>query len=122
MPRLASKCINSAEVLHIGSRPRSAQLVAYYLLSENRFRTRSDLDVWNDTDPLRVNPEGKHRLGGKLDDDAGKVARKTAPRETIDGDVHQDTEDNDQDTEGEFNVEVIHGHRFVRGKLYYEIK
>jgi hypothetical protein len=38
MPRHAGKCINSAEVFHIGSRHRSAQLAAYYLLGENSFR------------------------------------------------------------------------------------
>jgi hypothetical protein len=42
--------------------------------------------------------------------------------ETTDDDEHEDPEDHDQDLEGDFGVEAIHGHQFVRGKVYYETK
>ena len=61
-------------------------------------------------------------MSGELDDGAGKVARRTTPRENTDDGAHQDPEDNNQDSGGEFGVEAIRGHRFVRGKLHYEIK
>lgn len=62
-------------------RHKSRQPAAYYLLGEIVSESESNLDVWDVTDALRVNPEVKHQLNGDLDDGVGKAARRAAPRE-----------------------------------------
>jgi hypothetical protein len=94
----------------------------YHLLDKSCSNVGSDLDVQDDTDLLQANPDGKHTLNGELDNDVDRATGEAARGETTNDDAHQDPEDHDQDVEGEFGVEAIRGHRFVRGKVYYETK
>ncbi|KAK5045589.1 hypothetical protein LTR84_009207 [Exophiala bonariae] len=82
----------------------------------------SNLDICVDSNLPQAGPDGNLPTNEELDNDVEMVAGEVARGRTTDDDAHEDSEDDGQDSEGEFGVEAILGHRFVRGTVYYETK
>jgi hypothetical protein len=82
----------------------------------------SDVDISVDSNSPQAGPDGNRPTNEKLDNDVERGTVEVACEATTDDDAHEDSEDDDQDLEGEFGVEAIRGHRFVRGRVYYETK
>jgi hypothetical protein len=100
----------------------SRQTNADYLPVTSISKVGSNLDISVDSNLPQAGPDGNPPTNEGLDNDLERVAGEAARGATTDDDAHEDSEDDGHDSEGEFGVEAIRGHRFVRGTVYYETK
>jgi hypothetical protein len=95
---------------------------ADYLPVASISKVGSDVDISVDSNLPQAGPDGNPPTNEGLDNDLERVAGEAARGATTDDDAHEGSEDDGQDAEGEFGVEAIRGHRFVRGTVLYETK